>query len=501
MSKTSNRNGGNRSQSSDEDWVGELIWDLAKAAGHLLWWAVLFPAISVPVVIALVVAIEYGVNAGFGAAIGLAALYGLWALVDDKSSDAWVVQPVRRRFLVWWRYTRTWDRVCTLHGLTAKLGDRTVIPALRSVQIGEHTDTLDLRVVTGQSITHWQKQGEALAAAWRADRITIRPIAPGEVRVSVMRADVLANPVGLPTVAVTAGAAPVNLSAVRVGVTETRHWWTLPVLGHHLLVAGATGSGKGSVLWSLLAGIAPDVKSGRVRLCVIDPKGGMELGAGEPMFSFFSHEATGRTLDLLRALVQVMQQRAARLRGHTRLHTPTVRDPLFVVLIDEIAALTAYVTDRKARTEIEQLLGLLLSQGRAVGITVVAAIQDPSKDTLPVRQLFTVRIGLRMTEASQTAMVLGQGAREAGAHCDLIADATPGVGYVMVDGTAQPVRVRAFHVTDSDIATLAARYGRPPWRSGRDNRNTHGNTHGNTYGHSGDGDVAGGGRGQNGQPS
>src|SRR6516225_7597419 len=187
----------------------------------------------------------------------------------------------------------------------------------------------------------------------------------------------------------------------------------------------------------------------------------MELGPGASMFSFFAHDATGQTLELLRALVTLMHERANRLRGHARLHTPTTADPLFVVVIDEIAALTAYVTDRKTRTEIEHLLGLLLSQGRAVGISVIAAIQDPSKDTLPVRQLFTVRIGLRLTEASQTAMVFGQGAREAGAECDLIADTTPGVGYVMIDGTAQPQRVRAFHVTDNDITDLTTRFAAP----------------------------------------
>jgi S-DNA-T family DNA segregation ATPase FtsK/SpoIIIE len=153
-----------------------------------------------------------------------------------------------------------------------------------------------------------------------------------------------------------------------------------------------------------------------------------------------------------------MHARANRLRGHTRLHSPTPEEPLYVVIIDEIATLTAYITDRKTRAEVEQLLGLLLSQGRAVGISVVAAIQDPSKDTLPLRQLFTVRIGLRLTEATQTAMVLGQGARDAGAECDLIADATPGVGYVLVDGTAHPQRVRAFHVTDADITDLTTRF-------------------------------------------
>ncbi|BDB43626.1 hypothetical protein IWGMT90018_40720 [Mycobacterium kiyosense] len=92
---------------------------------------------------------------------------------------------------------------------------------------------------------------------------------------------------------------------------------------------------------------------------------------------------------------------------------------------------------------------------------MVAAVQDPAKDTLPVRQLFTVRIGLRMTEATQTAMVLGQGARDAGAECDLIADATPGIGYVMIDGTADPARVRAFHVTDRDISVLARTFRVP----------------------------------------
>jgi S-DNA-T family DNA segregation ATPase FtsK/SpoIIIE len=193
----------------------------------------------------------------------------------------------------------------------------------------------------------------------------------------------------------------------------------------------------------------------------------MELGAGTPMFSLFCTDVSTATVAMLRQLVALMQARAAQLRGHTRLHTPSVADPLIVVVIDEIAALTAYVTDRKLRAEVEQLLGLLLSQGRAVGISVVGAVQDPSKDTLPLRQLFTVRVGLRMTEASQIAMVLGHGARDAGAECDLISDATPGVGYMMIDGTAQPVRVRAFHVTDRDITTLARtfRCPRPP-RSG-----------------------------------
>lgn len=464
MSSTSNRKNSNSGRSPDDEWIGELIWTLVKAAGHLLWWAILFPAISVPIIACTAVGIASGGKAAVISGVVISAAYMAWACLDATSFEAWVIGPVRRRWLTWWRYTRSWESVCTLHGLTAHLGERRLVPALRSLVIGAHTDVLDLRVVTGQSVADWHKCADALAAAWRADRLTIRATAPGELRITVMRGDVLAQPIALP---MPTPATRVGLAGVRVGVTESRAWWRVPLLGHHVLVAGATGAGKGSVLWSLIAGIAPAVRSGVVRLCVIDPKGGMELGTGAALFSFFTHEATGATVELLRALVDVMHRRANRLRGRTRLHTPTRAEPLFVVIIDEIAALTAYVTDRKTRTEIEQLLGLLLSQGRAVGISVVAAVQDPAKDTLPVRQLFTVRVGLRLTEATQTAMVLGQGARDAGAQCDLISDATPGVGYVMIDGTAQPERVRAFHVTDHDITTLARRFTPPTHRRTR----------------------------------
>jgi len=455
MSQSPNTKRSSGLQRSNDEWIVDLIWAMFKAAGYLLWLAILFPAISLPAFISLAVMACYGVGAGMLTAIALGAGYGLWASLDPPSFESWIARPIRQRFQMWWRYTRTWESVCALNGLTARHQDRTLTPAVRSIWIGTHTDVIDLRVVTGQSVNDWQKRTRELAAAWRADQLTIRPTAPGEIRITITRYDFLAQPARLPRPRANAS---VDLLDVPVGITDTHQWWRVPVLGHHLLIAGATGAGKGSVLWSLIAGLGPLVKTGQVQLCVIDPKGGMELGAGAPLFGAFSHDATNTTVAMLRTLVTVMHARAARLRGHTRLHTPTPAEPLFVVIIDEIAALTAYVTDRKVRTEIEHLLGLLLSQGRAVGISVIAAIQDPSKETLPVRQLFTVRVGLRLTEASQTAMVLGQGARDAGAECDLIADTTPGVGYVMIDGTAQPQRVRAFHVSDADITDLTTRF-------------------------------------------
>lgn len=464
MSNTSNSKNTNNSESSD-DWLGEILIAIMAGIVKLLWWGLRLPSLGAPVAAALVVGCAYGINPGFLTVLGFLALYTLWGVLDEDSFQRWVIGPPYKYFQRWSRYLSRWDKICTACGLTATVRDRELVPVLDGIMIGEHSDILDVSIVTGQSVSNWRNQAEALAAAFKADRIQITVPEPGKIRLTVMRGDALAEPVAL---RLPEPGAAVNLSAIGVGMTENHRVWKVPILGHNVLVAGAPGAGKGSVLWSLIAGLAPDVKSGRVRLCVIDPKGGMELGAGTPMFSFFSHDASERTLELLRALVTLMHERANRLRGHTRLHTPTTADPLFVIIIDEIAALTAYVTDRKVRAEIEQLLGLLLSQGRAVGISVVGAIQDPSKEALPLRQFFGVRIGLRLTEASQTAMVLGQGAREAGAECDLIPDATPGVGHVMIDGTATPMRVRAFMVTDADIDYLVHTFGAPRPRKGAD---------------------------------
>jgi len=58
----------------------------------------------------------------------------------------------------------------------------------------------------------------------------------------------------------------------------------------HLLVAGATGSGKGGVVWSLLAGIGPAIRDGLVQVWVIDPKGGMEFASGHALFSRFAYD-------------------------------------------------------------------------------------------------------------------------------------------------------------------------------------------------------------------
>jgi S-DNA-T family DNA segregation ATPase FtsK/SpoIIIE len=123
-------------------------------------------------------------------------------------------------------------------------------------------------------------------------------------------------------------------------------------------------------------------------------------------------------------------------------------------VIDELATLTAFA-ERDVVRRIDKALGLLLTKGRAVGITVLAAVQDPGKDVVGWRDLFPTRVAMRLDNPIQVDMVLGEGARDLGATADHIDEHTPGVAFVRIEGTRAIRRVRASYLTDDDIADLA----------------------------------------------
>jgi S-DNA-T family DNA segregation ATPase FtsK/SpoIIIE len=161
---------------------------------------------------------------------------------------------------------------------------------------------------------------------------------------------------------------------------------------------------------------------------------------------------------LLEDAAEYMDARADRLAGVTRSHVPTVGDPFVVVLVDEVADLTAHQSDRGLKQRASSALSRLLAKGRAPGFAVVAAVVDPRKDVIPFRDLFPTRIAMRLAEPEQTDLVLGDSARDRGADCSSIPRSLPGVAYVHDDTSPDPapVRVRFSHITDDHIAKLIA---------------------------------------------
>jgi DNA segregation ATPase FtsK/SpoIIIE, S-DNA-T family len=352
----------------------------------------------------------------------------------------------------WWYYRRRWQAAMTLAGLAPAYRQRVLLPVLVGVRALAAVDLVTVRMVTGQAPDDFADRSSNLAHAFAAQLCRVRDAGPGSVTLEFVRADTLAYPI--PAFPVSPY---VDLTALPVGLCEDGAPWLLRLLGSHVLIAGATGSGKGSVIWSAVRAMLPAMLGGWVQVWALDPKR-MELSFGRGLFARYADQAAGM-VELLEAAVGVMHDRAAQFGGQTRTFTPSAGFPFLAVLIDELAFLTAYQPDRDLRKRTEAAIATLTSQGRSVGVCVVGALQDPRKDVISLRNLFPTRIALRLDESDQVDMVLGDGARDRGALADQISPLPAtgaGVGYVRLEGSPDPVRVRAAYVTDEDIRAMAA---------------------------------------------
>jgi DNA segregation ATPase FtsK/SpoIIIE, S-DNA-T family len=424
-----------------------------------LWW--LACRIVRHRVIALVAAVVVfmWVQTGWPGMLALEAWTALvliaWRMLSPVSFARWVATPARnsRRAA---RYRRRWASVMTISGLAPFYQGRVVLPVLGKVRSTRYTDRVQVRLVSGQSAAQVAQKADNLAHGFGAILCRVRTAKSGAVLLEFVRRDALAQVV--PPAPMLARP---DLRALDVGRREDGLPWLVRLQGTHVLVAGATGAGKASLLWGLVRAMFPLMEDGLVRVLAADPKL-MELAFGRAIFDRYGSYAADpeSVVIMLEQAVTDMQGRARMFAGHQRDHTATREHPFTVVLVDEVAFLTAYQPDRKLRERALAALATLTTQGRAVGYCVVAALQDPRKDVLTIRNLFPDRIAMRLDEPEQVDMVLGDGARDRGAACELISNdpATgAGVAFVRTETDPDPVRVRAGWISDHDILTLADR--------------------------------------------
>jgi DNA segregation ATPase FtsK/SpoIIIE, S-DNA-T family len=365
-----------------------------------------------------------------------------------------VTAPARGKWRAWWCYRRRWEAVMNVADLAPWYRGRILMPVLGKVAATRYTDRVQVRLVSGQCAADFAKRADNLAHGFGALLCRIRTARSGALVLEFVRRDALAQIIpALPV------PHRVDLRALPVGRREDGLPWLVRLHGTHVLVAGATGAGKASPLWGLIRAMLPMMREGLVRVLAADPKL-MELAYGRAIFDTYGHYAASPAAiaAMLEAAVADMQQRAAAFAGHQRDHTPTRQHPFTVIVVDEVAFLTAYQPDRKLRERTMNALATLTTQGRAVGYCVVAALQDPRKDVLTIRNLFPDRIAMRLDEPEQVDMVLGDGARDRGATCELISTdpaVGAGVAFVRLEADPDPVRVRAAWVTDTDIRDMA----------------------------------------------
>ena len=370
----------------------------------------------------------------------------------DRTVGPWVS--------AWWRrwsfYQRKWVTVmngCDLSRLDKTTGELQ-IPRLRRVRVRRSWDVLYVRPLPGQTPHHYEEAAEALAGSLLSNRVAVQRLAPNEIALLVERFD----PFGPGSLPVPASEIPptsevVDLKRLDVGSLEDGAAFELGLLDSHVLVVGMTRSGKSGAIWNPLRQLGPMIRDGLVRVHGVDLKGGAELELGKQLFSRYARGPVG-ALKLLRRLVADMEQRQQEIRAAgRRKFSHSEQEPFELLIIDELLVLTA-VADNRTRMEAQRLLTTLLTQGAGLGFCVMACVQDPTTDGVPMRKFFTTKIALRLDQANHVDMILGEGKRLLGALADQIPADQHGVGYVAIDGVREPRRFRFGLVTDDEIREL-----------------------------------------------
>ncbi|MER7609277.1 FtsK/SpoIIIE domain-containing protein [Nocardioides sp. NPDC127503] len=380
----------------------------------------------------------------------------------------WVVMLVRRAW--WWLAFRiTWKGLARESGLSKRrtkrvkrmgVGEESIEkwrdPRLKRVITSSHSVTLKVRTRRGQALADLEAFAPKLAATYSADSYRVYP-AKRRAGSTVMFELVMRDLITKPNTA-TMPEPRMQTETVLLGRRQNGKPFHLQIEQRHTLVVGASGAGKGSFLWGIVGSLSPAIAVDAVRAYGIDLKGGMELTMGAPLFTKIAVKGE-QAVEILREFVAIADARTEELRGVSRNHKPGPGDPLYLLLIDELASLTAYA-DNEIKKEAERLLKRLLSIGRAVGVVVVAFVQDPRKEVIDMRGLFTQTIALRVRSAMETNMVLGDGmAAQASAH--RILKAAQGTAWI-IDEDGSTDRVRADYWPDELIRQLASLYPATP---------------------------------------
>ncbi|ORA97860.1 cell division protein FtsK [Mycolicibacter minnesotensis] len=402
-----------------------------------------------------------------------------WKHSNAGSFEQYLAGPLRRARWRWWLRSR-WSHIAKRCGLsvseqiTKKDSEGNPItttvwthPTLLKVQSSDTCLYATVRTRVGQTVDDLESAVPAIRDAAGAHSARATVVAPGTVRMEFVMREHLSTVIHAPTAPAspTAPAASrasvvpaVSTTSVRLGRCENGSPWVLPIAQRHTMVVGSSRSGKGSLVQGIVCGLGPAVHAGLVRLVGIDLKYGIELAPSKKLFTrMVTTEADA--VKTLAELERLMEQRGLRMKDSARNHTPSTGSPLVVLIIDELSTLTNYMSDAALKKQANASLNLILSKAAGLGIVVAAFLQDPRKEVLPMRGLFTQTIALRLRSRDEVNMVLGEGtADKAPAH--RIPPNQPGTGYAIAEDGAV-MKVRAHYWTDDQIRDTASKY-QPP---------------------------------------
>ncbi|MED4884273.1 FtsK/SpoIIIE family DNA translocase [Bacillus smithii] len=225
----------------------------------------------------------------------------------------------------------------------------------------------------------------------------------------------------------------------------------------HLLVAGATGSGKSVCINGIITSILMRAKPHEVKLMMIDPKM-VELNVYNGIPHLLAPVVTNakKASQALKKVVGEMERRyelfshsgTRNIEGyneHVRRHNSETGDkqpllPYIVVIVDELADLMMV-----ASSDVEDSITRLAQMARAAGIHLIIATQRPSVDVITgvIKANIPSRIAFAVSSQTDSRTILDMGGAE-----KLLGR---GDMLFLPVGASKPIRVQGAFLSDEEV--------------------------------------------------
>ena len=354
--------------------------------------------------------------------------------------------------------------------LVSKLADFDIQGHVTEIHPGPVVTTFEFEPAPGVKVSQIVSREDDLAMALRAQRIRILAPIPGKAAVGVeipnrrRRTVYLREVLSSAQYETSTAALKVPLGVDVVGQPFVADLTKMP----HLLVAGATGSGKSVCLNAIITGLLFQHDSSTLQFVMVDPKMlELSLYNGIPHLVFPVMTEAKKASRALRSAVAEMEKRyklmakcgARNIVGYNEKieagqvpaefderrdkEVPPQKLPYLVVVVDELADLML-----TAPQEIEEPVARLAQMARAVGIHLLLATQRPSVDVITgvIKANFPSRMAFQVASKTDSRTVLdANGAENLLGNGDML---------FMPAGRPEPYRIHGAYVSEEETARV-----------------------------------------------
>ena len=325
--------------------------------------------------------------------------------------------------------------------------------------VGPTVTRFELQPAPGVRVNRITTLSNDIALALAAQRVRIEAPIPGKAAVgieipnkdtaTVVLRDIIASP------AFANAASPVTLALGKdtAGKAVVADLVKMP----HMLIAGATGSGKSVCINDLIISMVYKSSPAELRFILIDPKR-VELSsfAALPHLLIPVVDDPKKAAGALRWAVNEMTTRYKRFsevgardiaRFNQLQKEPADYLPKVVIIIDELADLMMV-----APTEVEECICRCAQLGRAAGIHLIVATQRPSVDVITglIKANIPSRCAFAVSSATNSRIILDRSG----------AEKLLGAGDMLFhpNGAGEPIRLQCAYVSDEEVGRVTRHF-------------------------------------------